>query len=64
MMNIEGIVSTSMAGDSLSIDVTNKKDCKICTCSSEGSMNSLLISDETSIYEYDYDCLSQKQKEL
>lgn len=60
----EGIVTTSMAAEGLNIDVKNKDNCKICICSNDGSMKSLFVSDETSIYEYDYDCLAQKQKEL
>lgn len=62
MKKNEGIVTTSMAGDGLSIDGINKKNLKICTCSNDMSITPNYISDETSIYEYDYDCLSEKEQ--
>lgn len=64
MKNNFGIVTTDMTVGDFIIELNNKNDCKLCTCGGEESLNSLVISDDTSIYEYDYDCLKQKQKEL
>lgn len=62
MKKNQAIVTTSMARDDFSIDGRYKKDCRICTCSNDMSMTPNYISDETSIYEYDYDCLSEKEQ--
>lgn len=41
--------------------VSEKEECKCC---GENSLSSQLVVDDTSIYEYDCDCLKRKQKEL
>ncbi|WP_066714431.1 hypothetical protein [Clostridium sp. Marseille-P299] len=59
-----GIVTTDVSINDFNIELNKKNECKLCACGEENSTNALLVTDETSIYEYDYDCLKQKQKEL